>query len=121
MYDRIKLYEEIHHKVDKSNISNLANLEMAISFVEIIYRDGIEYLKQEILVEQNLRLVRKLLCFLLAFDRDFSINLYEKFVKEGSPDFLLIEPYGLKEFRTEECYFRAKQFIANVSKKVKKV
>jgi len=120
IYDRIRLYEDIHHKVDKSNIGNLAYFEMAVSFVQIIHRDGLGFIKEKLNHELNFRLVRKVLGFLLAYDRGYSIGFYRKLVEDQNPDFLITEPYGLEDFISEECYKRMVLFCDNIEKKVKK-
>lgn len=120
MYERIRLYEDIHHKVDKSNIGNLAYFEMAVSFVEIIHRDGLVFIKEKLNHELNFRLVRKVLGFILAYDREYSIGFYRKMVEDQNPDFLITEPYGLEDFISEECYKRMVLFCDNIEKKVNK-
>lgn len=113
------MYEDVHHKVDNSQISNLAYNEMAISFIELIHSSSIDEVIKTLKEEHNGRLLRKLLGFLLPYDRGTANSIYEQKISEMDPDFIFIEPYGFSDFIKEETYQRMTDFMTKMKDKIK--
>ena len=120
-FERIKYYEDIHHNVDVAKIANLAYEEMIKSFIEIVTLDGgLDFIKSKLKSEENSRLVRKLLGFILAFDRKFAIEFYASKVKQNDKEFVFIEPYGSEDFKSDDAYQRMKKAMNRNARKMKK-
>ena len=72
----MKFYSCIHDKSDVAKISNLAYEEMIVSFLEIIYKfDGIDFLYNELLNDNNDKFKLKVSMFILPYNLDRGKNL----------------------------------------------
>lgn len=75
IYQRIRDYSTIRElAVDTPKISNAAYEEMTKSFLELIYKfDGNDFIKQQLLLENNEILKLTISVFLLTVDKDFAL------------------------------------------------
>ena len=72
IYKRMKLYSFIHSEaVDTPEIANLAYKEVAISFLELIFKfDGFDWLQNRLLNEEEDRFLLKIAGLILPIDQN---------------------------------------------------
>lgn len=121
LFDRFNFYNDVHYNADVSKIANLANEEKLKSLLEIVYLNGLFYLKEKVEELKDSRTISNLLIIIGPFDKDYSIMRYIKLIQSGDEFILIQQPYGLQNMKNEKFHHENLSYFKKLYPKIKEM
>jgi hypothetical protein len=119
LFERIEFFFNIHMFSFHSKIANLAYEEYIRLILKIIKLDGLDLLKQKILMIENYKLKQKLLILLTPVDLEFCKSTYQHYLNQRNPIFIENQPLAWNNFVDKQYLSATKELLKKINKKYK--